>query len=93
VLGFVLALVAVGLVAGFVARWIVPGPDPISVPRTVLIGLAGSLAGGFLGFWLFGADTTQTDVWVAGVLGALTGSTALLMTDNYLTGRKNQITA
>ena len=89
---FVAVLVALGLVGGFLARWIVPGPDPISTGRTVLLGLLGSLAGGFLAFWLFGADTDQTVDWVAGVLGAVTGSTLALMLDNYLTGRKNQIT-
>lgn len=91
--GFVVVLVAAGVVAGFLARWVVPGPDPISAPRTVAIGVAGSLVGGLLAFWLFGADADQTQDWVAGLLGALTGAVVLLMIDNYLTGRKNQLTA
>lgn len=92
-IALVVALVVVGLVAGFAARWIVPGPDPISVPRTLLIGVAGSVVGGLLAFWFFGADIGQTQDWVASVIGALTGSVAVLMLDNYMTGRKNQITA
>jgi uncharacterized membrane protein YeaQ/YmgE (transglycosylase-associated protein family) len=90
--GFILTLLVIGLVVGFLARWIVPGPDPISLARTVVIGLAGSVVGGLVGFWVFGADTTQSDDWVAGVLGALTGTVLLLMVDNYVSGRKDQIT-
>lgn len=89
---FVAVLIAVGSVGGFLARWIVPGPDPIGVGRTVLIGMVGSLVGGFLAFWLFGADTGETVDWAAGVLGAVTGSTVALMVDNFVTGRKDQIT-
>jgi uncharacterized membrane protein YeaQ/YmgE (transglycosylase-associated protein family) len=91
-LGFVLALLVIGVVIGFLARWIVPGPDPIGVGRTVAIGLAGSLAGGLLAFWVFGGDSSKSDDWVAGILGALTLTVLLLMADNYVSGRKDQIT-
>jgi uncharacterized membrane protein YeaQ/YmgE (transglycosylase-associated protein family) len=89
---FVLTLFAVGIVAGFIARAIVPGPDPVGVGRTVLIGLLGAALGGALGYWLFGADPSQVDVWVAGILGALTVAVLVLLLDNYWTGRKNQLT-
>lgn len=89
---FVVMLVVVGLVAGFLARWIVPGPDPLSLPRTLAIGLGGSFLGGLVGYWLFGADPESTRVWVAGVLGAVTGSVVLLLIDNFISGRKNQLT-
>ena len=91
-LAFVVTLLVTGVVIGFLARWIVPGPDPISPPRTIGMGLVGSLAGGLLAFWVFGADSSATQDWVAGLLGALTVTVALLMADNYVTGRKDQIT-
>jgi uncharacterized membrane protein YeaQ/YmgE (transglycosylase-associated protein family) len=91
-LGFVVTLLAIGLVVGFVARWIVPGPDRISPVRTVLLGLVGSLVGGLLAFWIFGGDTGQGVDWVAGLLGAVTVTVLLLIGDNYVTGRKDQIT-
>ena len=40
----------VGLIAGAAARWLLPGPDPMSVPQTLLLGLAGSIVGGFLAY-------------------------------------------
>jgi uncharacterized membrane protein YeaQ/YmgE (transglycosylase-associated protein family) len=89
---FVLTLLGVGIVAGFVARAIVPGPDPMGAGRTVVIGLLGAAGGGSLGYWLFGADPAQLDVWVAGILGAVTVAVLLLLLDNYWTGRKNQLT-
>jgi len=49
-----LAYVAIGgLIVGALARWLLPGPDPMSYPRTILFGLGGSLAGGLLG-WILG---------------------------------------
>lgn len=89
---FVLMLIGLGLVTGFVARWILPGPDPIGPGRTLVIGLLGSLVGGSIGFLLWGGDTDQVDAWVAAVLGALSGSVGLLLLDNFFTGRKNQLT-
>lgn len=45
-----------GLIIGALARWILPGPDPMSYPRTILYGLGGSLAGGIVG-WILGLPT------------------------------------
>ncbi|NIP87032.1 MAG: GlsB/YeaQ/YmgE family stress response membrane protein [Planctomycetales bacterium] len=39
----------IGLLAGGLAKWIVPGKEPGSVLVTMLIGLTGASAGGFLG--------------------------------------------
>ena len=53
-IGIVLYLLYVaigGLIIGALARWLLPGPDPMSYPRTILYGLGGSLAGGIVG-WL-----------------------------------------
>lgn len=39
----------IGLVAGALAKWIMPGKDPGGILVTMLIGIAGSLVGGFIG--------------------------------------------
>jgi uncharacterized membrane protein YeaQ/YmgE (transglycosylase-associated protein family) len=38
-----------GFVIGALARWIIPGPDPMSVGKTILLGIAGSFLGGIIG--------------------------------------------
>lgn len=57
-----LSIILTGLVVGALARFAVPGPDPMAIWLTILLGIAGSLLGGGLGFAL------------AGLLGALVGS-------------------
>jgi len=46
---FLLTLVLVGLSVGALARFLLPGPDPMSLPATAGFGIAGSLAGGVIG--------------------------------------------
>ena len=49
--GILLYLVYVaigGLIVGALARWLLPGPDPMSYPRTMLFGIGGSIAGGIV---------------------------------------------
>lgn len=40
--------IIVGLIAGALAKWIMPGKDPGGIIVTILIGIAGGLLGGFL---------------------------------------------
>jgi uncharacterized membrane protein YeaQ/YmgE (transglycosylase-associated protein family) len=61
-LGQLLGIVLTGLVVGAAARFAVPGPDPLPIWLTILLGVAGSFLGGGLG------------LAVAGLIGALLGS-------------------
>ena len=45
----IIAWILIGLVAGFLAKWIMPGRDPGGVGVTILIGIAGGMVGGFIG--------------------------------------------
>ena len=47
--GFVLAIVVSGFVTGGLARFAIPGPDPMPVWLTIAIGLAGSIVGAVVG--------------------------------------------
>ena len=49
----ILGLLLVGLIVGAVARVLLPGPDPLGPGMTILLGLAGSFIGFFLGLFLF----------------------------------------
>lgn len=55
-LAYLLVLLAVGLVVGALARLALPGPDPMSIPATIGLGLAGTFVGGIVMRLLFHAD-------------------------------------
>jgi uncharacterized membrane protein YeaQ/YmgE (transglycosylase-associated protein family) len=50
----IIGLIISGLVVGGLARLALPGPDPIGILRTILLGIAGSFIGGFIGYAIFG---------------------------------------
>jgi uncharacterized membrane protein YeaQ/YmgE (transglycosylase-associated protein family) len=62
----------VGIVAGFLARLLVPGRDPMGFVATVVLGLAGALFGGFLADALFDDESV-------GWFGATVGAVILLL--------------
>jgi uncharacterized membrane protein YeaQ/YmgE (transglycosylase-associated protein family) len=70
VLWYIIALLFSGLIVGALARLILPGPDPMSVPGTIVLGLAGSFLGGVMA-WLFVGHA-------AGLVFSVIGATALL---------------
>ena len=49
ILGFILSLVITGLVIGALARLVIPGPNPMSIGMTILIGIGGAFIGGIIG--------------------------------------------
>jgi uncharacterized membrane protein YeaQ/YmgE (transglycosylase-associated protein family) len=60
-----------GAVIGGLARLIMPGRDPMGCLMTVLLGIAGSVAGGLLLGILVGGRSTDPAGWIGSVLGAL----------------------
>ena len=48
ILFLILMIVLSGLAIGALARWIMPGPDPMSIGKTIILGLAGSFVGGLI---------------------------------------------
>ena len=72
-LGTIIGLIIIGLVAGFVARALVPGRQAMTVPQTILLGVVGSFVGGFLGRLLFhhGTGFVQTSSWLGSIIGAV----------------------
>jgi uncharacterized membrane protein YeaQ/YmgE (transglycosylase-associated protein family) len=79
VLWFIIVLLIVGLLAGALARLLVPGPDPMSLPATWLLGVLGSFVGGFLAYVLFGADINDGAVQTSGIIGSVIGAIILLL--------------
>lgn len=78
-IGFILFLVVIGLIAGFVARALVPGRDAMSVGGTMLLGIVGSFVGGFIGYALFGTDLDEGAFQASGIIGSIVGSVIALL--------------
>ena len=53
---FILLVIANGLIIGALARLILPGKDPMSIPQTILVGIAGSMVGGLIAYYAFGEE-------------------------------------
>lgn len=77
-LGFVIVMLLLGLVAGAVARLVLPGPDPIGFFGTIAVGVIGSFIGGFLGYVLFGKDVAEGALQPSGILGSIIGAILVL---------------
>lgn len=78
-IGFILYLLFIGIIAGFLARLLVPGPDPMSFVATVLLGVVGSFIGGLIGFLLFGNDIEDGSFQAAGIIGSVVGAVIALL--------------
>ena len=68
--------IVIGLLAGLLARWIMPGEDPGGIIVTLLVGMAGASVGGFIVSILGGVGTTGFNVW--SILVATLGAVILL---------------
>ena len=69
--------IILGLLAGYIAKALLPGDDPGGFFVTILIGLAGSLIGFFIFTGLLGiGDTEMFDL--GGLIGAIIGTMILL---------------
>jgi uncharacterized membrane protein YeaQ/YmgE (transglycosylase-associated protein family) len=72
----ILAFIVVGLVAGLLAKLVIPGDDPGGLIVTTLIGIAGAFVGGLVVQLLGGAGVTGINIW--SILVATLGAVILL---------------
>ena len=75
----VMYLLFVGIVAGFLARLLVPGRDSMGFLLTIALGVAGSFAGGFLAWALFGWDSEEGALQPGGIVFSIIGAVLLLL--------------
>jgi len=78
-LGLIITLIIVGLIAGALARLLVPGRQHLSIMGTILLGIVGSFIGGFLGYVLFHKDGQDGFFQPAGLLGSIIGAVIALL--------------
>jgi uncharacterized membrane protein YeaQ/YmgE (transglycosylase-associated protein family) len=85
----IIAFIILGLLAGAIAKALLPGDDPGGFIVTALIGVAGALIGGFLAGALFDADPMDEFFDISTWLTAIVGSIILLMIYRLFTGRRS----
>ena len=78
-LGFIITMLIIGAIAGFLARLLVPGPDPMGIALTIVLGIVGSFVGGFIGWALFGKDLDQGALQPSGIIGSIVGAVIVLL--------------
>src|SRR5918912_1195763 len=79
VLGFTITMIIVGAIAGFIARAVVPGRDPMGIVGTIVLGIIGSFVGGFLGYLLFHKDASPGALQPSGIIGSIIGAIVALL--------------
>jgi uncharacterized membrane protein YeaQ/YmgE (transglycosylase-associated protein family) len=75
-----------GLLIGGLARFLVPGPQPMGFLMTAVLGVVGSLAGGFLAYAIWGGEPLQASGWILSLVGAV----LVLWIGLSLTGRSGR---
>jgi uncharacterized membrane protein YeaQ/YmgE (transglycosylase-associated protein family) len=79
-----------GLLAGFIAKALLPGKDPGGFFVTILLGLAGSLIGFYIFTGLLGiGDNEAFDL--GGLIGAIIGTMLLLLVYRMVVGRRERV--
>jgi uncharacterized membrane protein YeaQ/YmgE (transglycosylase-associated protein family) len=76
---FIVVMLIMGLIVGGIARFLVPGRDPMGCLGTSLLGIAGSLIGGFLWNGIAYHDWHPRQTHPAGFIGSLLGAILLLV--------------
>ncbi len=84
-LGFIWWMV-IGLVAGGLARMLMPGRQPMGLLLTMVLGLIGSLVGGFISSIIFNYDPSEPGFHAGGLIMSTIG--AMLVLAIYLWSAK-----
>ncbi|MCX2732710.1 GlsB/YeaQ/YmgE family stress response membrane protein [Saccharopolyspora sp. NFXS83] len=83
----ILGWIVFGLIAGFIARAVVPGKDNIGLLMTIVLGVVGSVVGGLIfGVLTVGIRGFQPTGWIGSIIGAI----VVLIIYNAVTGRKSR---
>lgn len=83
-----IGFIIVGLIAGYIARAVVPGPDPLGVIGTLILGVVGSFVGGFLFNLLFGGG--EGLLATTGLIGSIIGAIIALLIYRAMNNRSSR---
>jgi uncharacterized membrane protein YeaQ/YmgE (transglycosylase-associated protein family) len=68
----------IGLIAGALARLIMPGRDPMGIIATIVLGIVGSILGGLVSWAIWGPETAGESFRPAGLLLSIVGAIVVL---------------
>jgi uncharacterized membrane protein YeaQ/YmgE (transglycosylase-associated protein family) len=81
----IISWIVLGLIAGALAKWIMPGRDPGGIIVTIIIGIVGAMLGGWIGSMIgFGS---VTGVNLGSIVTAVVGALILLAVYRMVKGR------
>jgi uncharacterized membrane protein YeaQ/YmgE (transglycosylase-associated protein family) len=84
----IIAFLIVGLIAGFIARALLPGPDPMGWLGTMVLGIIGSFVGGVL----VSLVTTGTfDITPSNFIASIVGAIIVLLIWRAMGGRRGVV--
>jgi uncharacterized membrane protein YeaQ/YmgE (transglycosylase-associated protein family) len=89
----IIAWIVLGLVAGLIAKALLPGDDPGGIIVTAAIGIAGALLGGFLARVLFNTKPLDSFFDLSTWVTAIVGSIVLLVLYRVIVGDRRHLTA
>jgi uncharacterized membrane protein YeaQ/YmgE (transglycosylase-associated protein family) len=76
---FIIVLLVVGLIAGAVARLLMPGRDSIGIVGTIVLGIVGSFVGGFIQNLIQYHTASIHSFHLVGIIGSIIGAFVLLL--------------
>ncbi|MFL4497155.1 GlsB/YeaQ/YmgE family stress response membrane protein [Streptomyces sp. VTCC 41912] len=86
----IIAWALIGLIAGAIAKALMPGKDPGGCLITMLIGIVGGLLGGWLGKVIFGVHSINGFFHLSTWIAAIVGSVIVLLLYRFTLGRNRQ---
>jgi uncharacterized membrane protein YeaQ/YmgE (transglycosylase-associated protein family) len=76
VLWFIITLIVIGAIAGFIARAVIPGKQDIGIGLTIVLGIVGSVVGNLLGSLIF--EPHRFELGTSGIIGSIIGAIIVL---------------
>ncbi len=86
----IIAFIVIGLLAGLIARAILPGNQSMGLVATTLLGIVGSFVGGFLADVFFRSETEDVGLRPASFVGSVIGGIVVLLIYRAVSGRSRR---